>query len=114
QLEALYARPEDRPFDRDYDEGQPVIGSASPEALVYFGEVLTYYLEHRPSERLLREPAADESLGRVLARVPDRRSHQRVGVEKNLPVFVGPMRRRMTYPLAWRAGRYARFAHWRQ
>ena len=67
---ALYKRPADRDFRRDYVEGVPSFGSAPPEGLVYFTEVLAYYLKHRPVERLLAPPKADEPLGQVLGRVP--------------------------------------------
>jgi len=67
---ALYKRPADRDFRRDYVEGVPSFGSAPPEGLVYFTEVLAYYLKHRPVERLLAPPRADEPLGQVVGRVP--------------------------------------------
>jgi len=70
----LYKRPADRDFTRDYTEGKPGFGSASPEGLVYFPEVLAFYLQRRPASRLLTPPQADEPLGKVLARVPEKRS----------------------------------------
>ena len=68
-LEDLYQRPEERDFHRDYAEGEPLFGTAPPEGLVYFSEVLEFYLQHRPTDRLLAEPD-DEPLSQVLARVP--------------------------------------------
>jgi hypothetical protein len=69
ELYDLYARPEDRDVSRDYAEGSIGLGSSPPEGLVYFPEVLAYYLEHRPASRLLAEPEPDEPLGIVLARL---------------------------------------------
>jgi hypothetical protein len=68
-LYKLYRFPGDRDFTRDYVEGQPDFGSAPPEGLVYFPEVLAFYLNHRPASRLLAPPKDDEPLGKVLARV---------------------------------------------
>src|SRR5207247_11066059 len=69
ELNTPYRRPEDRDVTRDYTEGQPGFGSAPPEGLVYFPEVLAFYLKHRPASRLLAPPKLDEPLGKVLARV---------------------------------------------
>jgi hypothetical protein len=68
-LYALYQRPSDRDFERDYLEGAPSFGSSAPEGLVYFADVLGYYLRHRPAARLLTLPGPHEPLGRVLRRV---------------------------------------------
>ena len=68
-LEDLYWHPEERDFHRDYAEGNPTLGSSSPEGLVYFSEVLAFYLRHRPASRLLATPSGDP-LAQVLARVP--------------------------------------------
>jgi len=65
----MYTRPADRDFARDYSEGQAGFGSSSPEGLVYFPEVLRFYLAHRPAAQLLAPPKPDEPLGKVLARV---------------------------------------------
>jgi hypothetical protein len=43
-------------------------GSAPPEGIVYFEEVLGFYLRHRDRARLLAAPDPDEPLGRLLAR----------------------------------------------
>lgn len=70
ELYGLYKRPADRDPTRDYTEGQASFGTAPPEGLVYFAEVLAFYLEHRPEAALLRPPTADEPLGMVLDRLP--------------------------------------------
>lgn len=72
KLHELYRYPEDRDFTRDYVDGRPDFGSCAPEGLVYFAEVLAYYLEHRPAARLLRPPTKNEPLHKVLARVQSR------------------------------------------
>jgi len=66
----LYQKPGDRDPSRDYTEGAVAVGGAPPDGLVYWGEVLQFYLKHRPAERLF---GANEELGHVLARVGDRR-----------------------------------------
>ena len=73
---ALYARPADRDFTRDYGEGRADAGSSSPEGLVYLPEVLAFYLQHRPVERLLAPPREDEPLAQVLRRLPGRNRSQ--------------------------------------
>jgi hypothetical protein len=64
-----YKTPEERDFTRDYREGGAGLGSSSPEGLVYFPEVLSYYLQHRSASRLLALPKPEEPLGQVLSRV---------------------------------------------
>ena len=66
----LYQHPADRDFMRDYTEGVPGFGYSAPEGLVYFPDVLAYYLQHRPASRLTAPPRPDEPLGKVLARAP--------------------------------------------
>ncbi len=68
ELNTLYQRPEERDFTRDYDEGQIMLGSAPPEGLVYFPEVLWFYLQHRPASRLLALPDKNDPSGKVLDR----------------------------------------------
>jgi hypothetical protein len=68
-LYKLYARFSDRDPRRDYTEGRPDFGTCPPEGLVYFPEVLRFYLQHRPVTRLLAPPKEDDPLGIVLARV---------------------------------------------
>jgi hypothetical protein len=70
ELYSLYQKPGDRDASRDWREGKPGFGSAAPEGIVYFEEVLGYYLQHRPVARLLAEPKPDEPLGLILARAP--------------------------------------------
>jgi hypothetical protein len=65
----LYRKPADRDPSRDYTEGKISTGSAPPEGVVYFGDVLAFYLQHRPVERLLAEPRPEEPLGQILARL---------------------------------------------
>ena len=69
ELYELYQKPTDRDFERDYSEGDISVGGSSPEGLVYFPEVLAYYLEHRPAESLFREPREGEPLATVLGRL---------------------------------------------
>ena len=66
----LYQKPGDRDPSRDYAEGAVAVGGAPPDGLVYWGEVLQFYLKHRPAERLFNR---NDALGKVLERVPDRR-----------------------------------------
>ena len=73
ELYDLYAKPADRDKSRDYREGNVSYGSAPPEGIVYFEEVLSFYLQHRPSARLLAEPKPDEPLGLLLARSPEKK-----------------------------------------
>ncbi|MBP9902350.1 MAG: hypothetical protein KBH45_12875 [Verrucomicrobia bacterium] len=70
ELYDLYQKPGDRDVSRDYTDGQASFGSAPPEGIVYFTEVLEYYLQHRPAARLLAEAKPDSPLGQVLSRVP--------------------------------------------
>ena len=70
ELYDLYAKPADRDKSRDYREGNVSYGSAPPEGIVYFEEVLSFYLQHRSSARLLAEPKPDEPLGQVINRIP--------------------------------------------
>lgn len=111
-LQDLYAHPEDRDFTRDYDEGSISLGGVSPDHTVYFPEVLSFYLQHRPAERLLtlRE---DEPLARILRRLPDPASYQTEGVRDHLPAFRDAAVGRMTYPLSWLSANRTDFATWR-
>ncbi len=106
-LYARYARPADRDPARDHAEGRADFGSCPPEGLVYFTEVLAYYLEHRPAERLRAPPAADQPLGRVLQR-------QASAVRSDgLPTTRDALAARLRYPLSWLSGRHTNFAEWR-
>jgi hypothetical protein len=73
ELYGLYRKPADRDASRDYRDGRVGYGSAPPEGIVYFDEVLSFYLQHRDSARLLAEPKPDEPLGLLLARSPEKR-----------------------------------------
>ncbi len=68
EIYTLYKRPSDRDPQRDYREGAYTFGSSPPEGVIYFAEVLAYYLQHRPESRLLAPPAPDEPLGQMLGR----------------------------------------------
>lgn len=69
EIPALYAKPADRDFKRDYTEGRADFGSAPPEGIVYFPEVLRYYLKYRPASRLTAPLKPGEPLFLVLQRV---------------------------------------------
>jgi hypothetical protein len=73
ELYDLYQKPADRDATRDHSEGNISYGSAPPEGIVYFAEVLGYYLQHRPVERLLAMPKPNEPLGKLLARSPEKK-----------------------------------------
>jgi dienelactone hydrolase len=66
----LYKMPADRDPTRDYADGSIGLGGSSPEGLVYFSEVLDFYLKHRPAERLTHP---GEALRTVLNRMEDNR-----------------------------------------
>jgi len=72
ELYQLYQKPKDRDYTRDYDHGIPGFGGSPPEGLVYFTEVLSFYLKHRPACRLIRKPCDSEPLSKILARVPEK------------------------------------------
>lgn len=63
----LYQKPSDRPSVRDYTEGALSLGGIPPDGLVYFQEIMAFYLTHRPAERLLQSTA---ELDAVFDRVP--------------------------------------------
>src|SRR5207302_503296 len=67
EIPGLYMHPADRDVSRDYTEGRPDFGSSAPEGIVYFADVLAYYLQHRPASRLTAVPPENGPLGRVLA-----------------------------------------------
>jgi len=69
EVNNLYEHPEDRDFTRDYDEGEVVLGSCTPDGLVYFADTMRFYAQHRPLSRLLEPPKKDDPLDRVLRRV---------------------------------------------
>ncbi len=69
EIYSLYRKPFDRDFSRDYTEGRLTLGNSMPEGLVYFPEVLAYYLQHRPASRLWADPEANEPIGHLLRRL---------------------------------------------
>lgn len=69
ELYSLYQKPSDRDSSRDYSEGSIGVGGSPPEGIVYFTEVLSFYLEHRPIERITAPPEPNSPLGIVLARL---------------------------------------------
>jgi dienelactone hydrolase len=66
----LYAKPEDRDRSRDYTEGTIDLWAVPPEGLVYFDEVLNFYGQFRPWERLL---APNPQMAQILTRIADKR-----------------------------------------
>lgn len=72
EINGLYSKPTDRDPSRDHRDGAISLGSAPPEGIVYFGDVLAFYLQHRPASRLLAEPDPTEALGIILHRLPRR------------------------------------------
>lgn len=69
ELNTLYRHPEERDFARDYEQGQIQLGTSPPEGLVYFTDVLVFYLRYRPVSRLLAPPSQDEPLAKALRRI---------------------------------------------
>ena len=110
ELQKLYTRPADRDRSRDYTQGKISLGGASLEQLLYFTEVLNFYLKHRPAERL---EIVSEPLKTVLNRIDQefpplesvvpklRDDYQRVGVQKYLPVFYDRQVERLCFPYSW-------------
>jgi hypothetical protein len=74
EMNALYRRPEERDFTRDYGQGEIQVGTSPPEGLVYFTEVLAFYARHRPVSRLLAPPSSGEPLEEVLRRISRRKN----------------------------------------
>ena len=72
ELQAIYHHPADRNRDRDYMEGRPDFGGSAPEGIVYFPDVLSYYLKHRPLSRLLTPADPKSPLGLTLQRAPEK------------------------------------------
>ncbi|HSW46863.1 MAG TPA: alpha/beta hydrolase family protein [Phycisphaerae bacterium] len=121
RLSEMYRTPEDRDRSRDYTEGQLSFGDAPPEGVVYFFEVLKFYLSHRPAERLFH---ANEPLQKVLARIPaDNAAYQapepsgeylRYGLAEQLPTFREHLLQRLTFPMAWDPASGMDYATWRR
>ena len=119
-MQDLYARPEDRDPSRDYAEGSIGVGGAPPDGVVYFTEVLDFYLAHRPAERLFH---ANGELSKVLDRTERRAQAPAVtqptkdyipyGVASKLPAFRDRLIDRLTFPLSYAPGGGEDFARWR-
>jgi len=116
----LYAKPGDRDPARDYTEGSIGLGSAPPEGLVYFPEVLGYYLSRRPPERLL---SPSRELQQLLDRMPRKGESASAaapsiefrgyGVHRKLPAFCEAQLARLSFPLAFDPGAGTPFPEWR-
>lgn len=119
-IQAMYKSPEERDGRRDYTEGSVGFRGAPPEGLVYFPELLRYYLQHRSGLRLLSAPREDEPLGIILARVPGisrpeaNTNYQHPGIKDHLPVFREQVFERMSFPLSWLSGKFKNFDEWRK
>ena len=119
-IHAMYQSPDARDGFRDYTEGRIGFGGAPPEGLVYFPELLRYYLRHRSGLRLLQPPGHDEPLGIVLNRVAGvprpqpNADYQSPGIKDLLPVFGESVFVRMPFPLSWTRGTFTDFAAWRR
>lgn len=115
-LHERYKHPDERDRTRDYTEGTVGLGGTSPEGAVYVFEVLAFYLQHRPAERLLNAtPELRQVLDRVApapAPVADA-TYPPHGVEKLLPTFAAQRLAAMDFPMAWRPDSGEDFAAWR-
>lgn len=120
EIQAMYQSPDQRDGRRDYTEGNVGFGGAPPEGIVYFPELLRYYLQHRSGLRLLATPSANDPLGIVLSRVPEIQRpepssrYQHPGIQDHLPVFREQLFERLTFPLSWTSGKFGNFDEWRQ
>ena len=116
----LYEMPEDRDPSRDYTEGSIGLGSASPDGVVYFAEILDFYLTHRPAERLFN---ANPQLQAVLNRIQQKetgyippeptKDYIPYGLDHKLPTFREKLLDRLTYPLGWNPKGDMPFETWR-
>ncbi len=116
----LYKKPTDRDPQRDYTEGVIGVGNASPEGVVYFSEVLDFYLKHRDADRLLR---ATPELQQVLDRMPVRQGasgeaeeesgYLHYGMENKLPSFAASQIARLKFPMAYDPAHDLDFNAWR-
>ena len=117
----LYRRPADRDPSRDYTEGAISVGGAPPDGVVYFSEVLGFYLAHRPAERLFN---ANDHLSKILACIRATQtavgapepSHEYLpyGLENQLPTFRESLLSRLHFPMAWPNASGVGFAEWRE
>ena len=121
---ALYDKPDDRDPGRDYREGRLEAGGGPPEALVYFAEVLRYYLRFRPAARLLQPPEEGSPLEQLLIahtgykpprdRNPASSVRQTTGVQDQLPVYADRLIERIDFPLAWENITGMSFRQWKR
>jgi dienelactone hydrolase len=87
--------------------------------LVYFSEVLDFYINHRPAERLFHP---GEDLRTVLDQMepketqndPPGKTYVRYGMADGLPRFSEAQLERLTFPLAYRPDGPLGFAEWRE
>ncbi len=117
ELYSLYKKPDERDPTRDYTEGRAGFGGSAPEGIVYFPEVLAFYLQHRSASRLLAPAVADEPLGKVLARTAIQSSdanYQTNGIVAKLPVFYEKLADKLDFPLSWLATNQGDFTQWRE
>lgn len=107
-LHDLYKKPPERDKQRDYAEGLVSLGGGNtPDGTVYFAEVLTFYLAHRPAERLYNQTP---ELRQILARTPSSPPElataaaptEGFGLQKGLPTFSAVRVSEMEFPKAWR------------
>jgi dienelactone hydrolase len=120
-LHDLYGKPGERDRSRDYTEGQVSLGGAAPEGVVYFFEVLNFYLAHRPAERLFH---ANEPLSKVLSRISAAKAeavttgptgeYLAYGVVDQMPTFREALLDRLTFSMAWNPAGALSFTQWRQ
>jgi dienelactone hydrolase len=124
----LYEKPTDRDGTRDYAEGLVSAGASSPEAVVYFSEVLDFYAKHRDPKRLLEAgPELQLLLDRVkpvqlaaLALRPEllpsapSAEYAPYGLEKGLPSFAAPRADAIARNHFTGAGDPAAFAAWQR
>jgi len=120
RLTEIYSHPEDRDRSRDYTEGSISLGGSSPEGVVHFFEVLDFYLDHRPPERLFH---ANATLQTVLDRIEQRnttyvasapgKEYLRYGLEAKLPTFRDNLIERLMFPLAYDPDSGSEFYQWR-
>lgn len=123
EIYEMYKYPEDRDSDRDYQEGRLTLRASSIEGIVYFPEVLSYYLKHRPASSLLLPPAAESPLGQTLTTAIDYQPQaggfgvssvrQSLRVRDELPVFAEQLMEKIKFPLAWENSSGVSFPQWR-
>ena len=107
-LHDLYQKPDDRDRTRDYTEGGVGFGGSSPEGLVYYQDVLAFYLAHRPAERLFNaNPQLRQMLDRATKSPPPALAAQDAlrapelpyGMIKDRPAFADAAIQQLTFPL---------------